>query len=191
MPATRLVRNATRHAPRRAPSPLPFISVVVPVRNEARFIGRLLNQLLQQNYDPERFEVLVTDGHSTDATCDIVQRLLPHHPNLRLLHNPKRLSSAARNTAIRAAAGEIIVVVDGHSEVDNPDYLLELAEVFAVSGADLFSPELHLGWLAGNMGWKRRVLATMPVSIVYLALSRRGELVTMRQIEKRPLGGTY
>src|SRR5205814_886787 len=46
----------------------PFLSVIVPVRNEAAFVGETLDQLLAQRYDPRRFEVLVADGGSTAGT---------------------------------------------------------------------------------------------------------------------------
>jgi polysaccharide deacetylase family protein (PEP-CTERM system associated) len=114
----------------------PFISVVVPVRNEERFLRRTLEQLLTQDYDPERFEVLVADGRSTDATREVVQGLQESHANLCLLDNPGRLASAGRNVAIQAAQGELLLIVDGHCEVDGRTHLRDLAEVFALSGAD-------------------------------------------------------
>ena len=114
----------------------PFISVIVPVRNEAPFIRRTLDQLLGQNYDPDRFEVIVVDGASTDDTPDVVRGLEAEHPNLRLLANARRWSSAARNLGVRSARGDIVVVVDGHCEVDNANYLSELADAFERSGAD-------------------------------------------------------
>lgn len=114
----------------------PYISVVVPVRNEARFLRRTLEELLAQDYPPDRFEVLVADGQSTDATPALVRALQFRHDNLRLLHNPRRWSSAGRNEAIRAARGELVAVVDGHCELDNPNYLRDLADAFARSGAD-------------------------------------------------------
>src|SRR5438552_12635766 len=89
-----------------APS-VPFISVIVPVRNEASFIGSTLGHLFGQRYDPARFEVLVADGGSTDATRAIVAAWQEHHANLILVHNPKAWSSAGRNAAVRAARGEI------------------------------------------------------------------------------------
>jgi len=115
---------------------MPFMSVIVPVRNEALFIGHTLEQLLRQDYDPERFEVLVADGRSTDGTPEIVQEMQARHANLHLLDNPGRLSSAGRNVAIRAARGELLVVIDGHCDVDNFHYLQELADAFERSGAD-------------------------------------------------------
>lgn len=116
--------------------PPPFISVVVPVRNEALFIDQTLNQLLSQNYDKEHYEVLVADGQSTDDTAERVRELQAAHGNLRLLDNPAGWSSAGRNRAVEAARGDIVVVVDGHCELDGPNYLLKLAEAFERSGAD-------------------------------------------------------
>jgi succinoglycan biosynthesis protein ExoA len=114
----------------------PFISIIVPVRNEGRFIAGTLEQLLTQDYPSDRFEVLVADGRSTDDTRAIVAALAESHPNLRLLDNPRRLSSAGRNIAIRAARGDVVLLIDGHCEIDNPHYLTDLADAFAQSGAD-------------------------------------------------------
>jgi succinoglycan biosynthesis protein ExoA len=110
--------------------------VIVPVRNEEAFIGDTLEQLLNQRYGPERFEVLVADGGSTDDTRAVVAAMQREYPNLRLLANPDRWSSAGRNVAIRAARGDIVLLIDGHCEVDNPRYLADLADAFERSGAD-------------------------------------------------------
>ncbi|HEV3205170.1 MAG TPA: glycosyltransferase [Gemmataceae bacterium] len=114
----------------------PIMSFVVPVRNEAPYIEKLLIQLLHQDFDAERFEVIVADGQSTDGTAEIVRRMLQRYANLRLIDNPKQWASAGRNVAIQAAAGEIVVVVDGHCDIATSYYLSELAEIFARTGAD-------------------------------------------------------
>jgi succinoglycan biosynthesis protein ExoA len=114
----------------------PFISVIVPVRNEERFIRTTLDQLLHQDYDPDRFEILVADGRSTDATRAIVAECASRFPHVRLLDNPRRWSSAGRNQALRAAHGDLVVIVDGHCEIDRVSYLREVAEAFQRSGAD-------------------------------------------------------
>jgi succinoglycan biosynthesis protein ExoA len=131
-----LQQESKRSPPAPAASNRPFISVIVPVRNEAAFIRQTLEQLLAQEYDPERFEILVADGQSTDDTAAIVRQLATGHSNLRLLHNPGRWSSAGRNLGIRAASGDIVVIVDGHCDLGNPRYLRDLTEAFARSGAD-------------------------------------------------------
>ena len=115
---------------------LPFISVILPVRNEQPFIEATLSDLLRQQYAPQRFELIVVDGESTDQTCKVVEEVAKRYANVRLLHNPQRWSSAARNIGIRAAEGDFIAVVDGHCEVDNERFLHNLADAFVSSGAD-------------------------------------------------------
>jgi succinoglycan biosynthesis protein ExoA len=118
------------------PHPAPFITVIVPVRNEARFLARTITQLVTQDYPADRFEVLVVDGRSDDATRAIAEAMAASHRQVRALGNPGKLSSAARNIGIAAARGELIVVVDGHCELDGSDYLRNVAEAFQRSGAD-------------------------------------------------------
>jgi len=48
---------------------LPFVSVIVPVRNEAGFLTRCLSALGGQDYPRDLFEVIVLDGESTDTTA--------------------------------------------------------------------------------------------------------------------------
>jgi succinoglycan biosynthesis protein ExoA len=134
--STTLQRKTATDLGRHSAQAAPLISVIVPVRNEAAFLHRTLGQLLAQDYDPDRFEVLVADGQSTDGTREIVRELQATHRHLRLLDNPKRLSSAGRNVALRDARGDIMVIVDGHCEFDDANYLAHLASAFERSGAD-------------------------------------------------------
>jgi succinoglycan biosynthesis protein ExoA len=114
----------------------PSVSVLVPVRNESRYIDRTLKQLLAQDYDPDRFEVIVVDGESTDDTCEQVQKYARRYDNVHLLSNPRLLSSSARNIGIRQARGDIVLIVDGHCEAEDPQFIRKLADAFTVSGAD-------------------------------------------------------
>ena len=52
----------------------PLVSVIMPVRNEARFIGRALTAIFNQTYRSERMEVVVADGMSTDGTRKVIER---------------------------------------------------------------------------------------------------------------------
>ncbi len=115
---------------------IPFITVVMPVRNEARFIADTLGQLLSQDYPKDRFEILVADGMSDDGTRDIVTRTAEDDDRVRLLDNPKRRSSAGRNVGFRAGRGDYFVVVDGHCFIPDDQFLSNIAECFEISGAD-------------------------------------------------------
>ena len=115
---------------------MPFITVVVPVRNEARFIARTIEQFVDQEYPGDRFEILVVEGRSVDETGAIARSLASAHPNVTVLDNPHYLSSAARNIGVRHARGDLIVVVDGHCELEGRDYLRNLVDAFERSAAD-------------------------------------------------------
>ncbi len=114
----------------------PVVSVVMPVRNEGRFIDRCLAAVVGQDYPAERFEVLVADGMSDDDTRERVERVrdATEKPTIRLLDNPGRTAPCALNVGLRHARGEVIVRVDGHCEIA-PDYLSRSVEALAAHDA--------------------------------------------------------
>lgn len=112
------------------------ISVIVPVRNEGRFIRQTLECLLRQRYPQDEYEIIVVDGMSEDNTVEQVLALAEVHPVISLYENPKRLSSAARNIGIQAATGKYIIIVDGHCAIPDENYLQRVVANFESSGAD-------------------------------------------------------
>jgi len=98
-----------------------YLSIVIPVRNEEKFIAATLDALANQDYPKQRFEIIVVDGGSTDTTRAEVERFMTSHSdvNIRLLDNPGLLSSRARNIGIREAKGKLIGVIDGHVYIPN------------------------------------------------------------------------
>ncbi len=114
---------------------LPFVSVVMPVRNEAGFITRSLGCVLAQDYPREQLEIIVADGHSTDATRALVQAIQQEHPQVRLIDNPGRIAPTGLNAAIAEARGQIIVRVDGHCEIA-PDYVRNCVRHLCADGVD-------------------------------------------------------
>jgi succinoglycan biosynthesis protein ExoA len=113
---------------------LPTVSVVIPARDEERYIASCLESVLAQDYPADLLEILVVDGRSRDGTRAIVEELAHAHPRLRLLDNPRRLIPHALNVGIRAARGSIIVRVDGHSVIDS-DYVSRCVHTLQASGA--------------------------------------------------------
>jgi polysaccharide deacetylase family protein (PEP-CTERM system associated) len=133
---TPVTDNATTRPATTQVAVAPFISVVVPVRNEEASLGALLEELLGQDYPPDRYEVLVADGGSTDRTREVVEAFSVGDRRVRLLDNPGRWSSAGRNVAVRASGGDLIVIIDGHCQLGNQRHLADLAGVFETTGAD-------------------------------------------------------
>ncbi len=115
---------------------LPFLSIVLPVRNEERHIAEVLNQLIEQDYPRDRLEILVVDGASTDRTREIVAEYSKNYSFIRLLANPKFLSSTARNLGAKKAKGEIIIYIDGHCQIPDKNLLKSIVSFFEKSGAD-------------------------------------------------------
>lgn len=111
------------------PDTVPFVSVIMPVRNEGDFLAESLGAVLAQDYPRDRMEVLVADGMSTDDTRAIAADLAARHPDrpVHVVDNPGRIVATGLNAALRVAAGEIIVRVDGHCRIA-PDYVSRCVE---------------------------------------------------------------
>jgi succinoglycan biosynthesis protein ExoA len=114
---------------------IPFVSVVMPVRNEGPFMTRSLGAVLAQDYPADRMEILVIDGMSVDGTRALVTELSTQHSNLRLLDNPARIVPTGLNIALAAAKGEVIVRVDGHCEIAS-DYVRRSVEHLEAQGIE-------------------------------------------------------
>ncbi|HVN86438.1 MAG TPA: glycosyltransferase family 2 protein [Candidatus Binatia bacterium] len=113
----------------------PFVSVMIPMRNEATSISRCLDSVLAQDYPADRFEVLVVDGTSTDGSDVLIARYAERDPRVHLLRNPHRIVPSALNIAIRAARGDVIMRVDGHTRIA-PDYMRTGVDALRRTGAD-------------------------------------------------------
>lgn len=93
---------------------IPFTSVIVPVYNEESNITALLDSLFAMDFPRERYEIIIVDNNSTDATKDIVQK----YPVILLQQKEKQNSYASRNLGIEHATGEILAFTDGDCTVD-------------------------------------------------------------------------
>jgi len=108
-----------------------LLSVLIPCRNEAANIEKLLSDLQQQTH--RQFEVIVIDDHSTDATWATVNgyQAQANFPlKLLKLTNGQKGKKAAIQQAIQQAKGSIIVTTDGDCSVEK-DWLGSIAETFS------------------------------------------------------------
>lgn len=91
----------------------PFISVIVPVRNESGRIANLLESLGRQQYN--NFEIVVVNDHSTDDTVEVIGR--NSFANVSLVTSRGTGKKAALDTGVQIAKGEIIVTTDADCTV--------------------------------------------------------------------------
>jgi GT2 family glycosyltransferase len=91
---------------------LPLVSIVTPAYNTDFTIQGMLESVVNQDYP--RFEVIVTDDHSTDATAEIIRSF----PQVKLISNKENKGpAAARNAALKMAKGSIIIIQDADAKV--------------------------------------------------------------------------
>lgn len=169
--------------------PYPAISIIVPIRNEERFIAVTLAYLLGQEYPADRMEILVVDGQSEDRTVEIVSTLAERDHRVRLLSNPKRLSSAARNIGVRAATGEIITFVDGHTHIDNKHLLKNLVTLMREKNVSVLSRPQFLETPENT--WFQRAVAVARKSFIGHGLDSTIYTAEDREVDPTSSGATY
>lgn len=103
----------------------PFVSVIIPCRNEAVSIACCLESVLASSYPADRMEILVADGMSEDGTRPIVDEIARRDARVRRIDNAARITPVALNRAIEASRGDLILRIDAHSVVA-PNYISEL-----------------------------------------------------------------
>lgn len=113
---------------------LPFVSVVLACRNEARWIARCLESITRNDYPAELMEVIVVDGESTDGTGDIIARYEGARCPVSLVKNVRLHTAIGMNLGIKEARGDVIMKIDGHSEYP-PNYISECVRYLCQYGA--------------------------------------------------------
>ena len=101
---------------------MPTVSIVMPCRNEAQFIGICLDSIVANDYPKEKLELLIMDGMSNDGTRKIIQEYAETHSFIHLHDNPRRIAAAAQNIGIGLATGDVIIIMDAH-DTYGPDYI--------------------------------------------------------------------
>jgi len=117
------------------------VSIVIPIKNEAENIGRLVQQIQQSCAEHGDFEIIVVDDGSGDNSADVVREMMVSQGNLRLMqHKASAGQSAAVHSGVLAARGVIVATLDGDGQ--NPPE--ELPKLFAPLIDPSVSPQLGL-----------------------------------------------
>jgi glycosyltransferase involved in cell wall biosynthesis len=97
-----------------------MITIAIPVRNEARHIGRLLDSIVAQDIT-EEVDVVIADADSTDNTRDVVMGYRTRLPRVRIVEGGP--PSLGRNRAAHASKGDPIFFVDADIVFVRPSFL--------------------------------------------------------------------
>lgn len=119
----------------------PKVSIIIPCRNEEKYITKNLDAILDQDYEGS-IEVLVVDGMSTDQTREIVLSYPAQH--IHLVDNLEKYTPNALNIGVQNASGSIFIILGGHAFV-NPDFVrknveaLEKDEAIGCAGGQILN----------------------------------------------------
>lgn len=123
---------------------LSFVSVIIPCRNEEKYIERCLDSVIKQDYPKEKMEVLVIDGRSEDRTRKIIDKFKIQNSlgrsgdaefKIKTLDNPQKFTPFGLNIGIKNAQGEIIVRMDAHADYEK-DYISKCVKYLKKYNAD-------------------------------------------------------
>ena len=148
-----------------------FLSFVIPLYNAERFITVALDSIYQNSLDKGEYEVVVIDDGSKDNGAEVVKDYARKHHNLRLIQQPNRGASAARNMGIEAAQGEYIWFVDADDRI-NPKILDTVWQIYQEKPDTEMFGFNHFDW--SEEGEVPKVRYKKSVSLDGLGLMRSG-----------------
>lgn len=99
-------------------SELGVISVIIPTKNEEKYISKCIESLESSDYPTEKLDLIVIDGGSADKTVDLVENLQRKYMNIRLIRYDGANTSVARNIGVKNSRGEIIFNFSSHALVE-------------------------------------------------------------------------
>ncbi len=109
------------------------VSVIMPVLNEEGHLEGAVNSVLKQSFEGE---LLLALGPSNDKTNEIAKRLAKQDKRIRLVANPRGLTTVGMNLSIKEAKYDFIVRIDAHSEPAE-NYISRGIEILQEKNADL------------------------------------------------------
>jgi glycosyltransferase involved in cell wall biosynthesis len=114
-------------------SPLPLVSVILPILNEENYLRDAVLSILSQDYRGE-WEIVLAIGPSRDRTREIAEQLHNQFPQVSVVDNPTGRTASGLNAALQHSRGEVIVRVDGHAQIPL-SYISHAVQTLLATGA--------------------------------------------------------
>lgn len=111
-----------------------MVSVIVSVYNLKRYIERCVESLRKQTFS--NLEILLVDDGSTDGSAEICDKYAKQDTRIKVIHQPNKGVSAARNCGLDNAKGDYVMFVDGDDYVE-PEYVKRLYEEMITADTDM------------------------------------------------------
>ncbi len=112
-----------------------LFSIILPIKNEAEYIDQTLYSLKKQNLPIDSYEIIISDGGSTDGTLKIIDQYTDSL-NMIILNNKKSIVSSGFNLGLNIALGEFIIRIDGHCVIPS-DFIKRCRQIFKNKNVDI------------------------------------------------------
>jgi glycosyltransferase involved in cell wall biosynthesis len=124
-------------------TPIPRIAVIVPNRNDSRYLARCIRSILGQEDPPD--ELIVVDDQSTDNSVPVIRSLIAGHKRARLLENPVNLGTyGALDKGLEIASSEYVLFLSANDFVLPGIFAQARSQLARFPHAGLWSA---MGWL--------------------------------------------
>ncbi|MEN9639084.1 MAG: hypothetical protein RLZZ262_952 [Bacteroidota bacterium] len=104
------------------------VAVVIPCRNEYRYIVNCIQSVLNQDYPGDLLNVYVVDGQSDDGTLDIIAKEFCNNKRVQVIDNPQRTTPYALNRGIQVADADVSIIFGAHA-IMLPHYVTNCVEL--------------------------------------------------------------
>ena len=117
------------------------VSIIIPLYNLEKLIGKCIASALAQDLSPEEYEILVIDDGSTDGSLAAAEKAAQGHPNVHVYTKPNEGLSRTRNYGTDRAAGRYVMYLDADDYLE-PNVLGHLVETMECGGLDMLCFEI-------------------------------------------------
>lgn len=177
--------------------PRPFVSIVIATRNRERLLAETLRSLAAQQWEHDRFEIIVADNGSSDGTRTVVEAAAATLPSVRYLYVAEPGKSFAVNAALallgclpgerstRSPSHPDIVALTDDDVRPEPSWIAHLCAALDETGADFVAGRIFPLWEVEPPAWMS------PAMYGVLAIPDNGETrlsITPEQQQVVPIG---
>ncbi len=168
------------------------VSVVIPVYNAEKNLGRTMDSLFQQTIQRDQVEIILIDDGSTDKSPELCDVYAMEHEHIRVIHQENAGVSAARNAGIRSAQGKYILFLDSDDAV-SPETLKNTTLFFQshYNEIDILTYPIAFCYEDGRKEWHYRGKIMQKTGVYDVNVTAYINLTTMNVVVKNRKEDNY
>lgn len=113
-----------------------IISIIVPCLNEAAYIGKCIDSLINNKADAYNIEIIIIDGGSNNETLKVINTYQKDYSFIKLISNPQKITPISLNMGIKNSIGDYILIASAHSSFQD-GYLAKCLDIIEKTNADV------------------------------------------------------